>query len=215
MKMTESLAEYFKCPPRYASVMADGELSPEKVFFKYGSEVVCFGRSSEPSPELVPSSKLYDASQSTRPIDGRILLAFDPDEVLRDLRLEVYAERCYGKGFLNHSFIDAAYYWLRPFLPVQIRKHLQKIKLRDWNALPFPRWPVDCTVDRLCEELLLANMKAQGYKSVPFIWFWPKEHPSAVMMTHDVETERGRDYSENLMNIDDSFGIKASFQVVQ
>jgi hypothetical protein len=33
-------------------------------------------------------------------------------------------------------------------------------------------------------------------------------------MTHDVETEIGRDFCPALMDIDDSFGIKASFQVV-
>jgi hypothetical protein len=33
-------------------------------------------------------------------------------------------------------------------------------------------------------------------------------------MTHDVETIDGRDFCESLMDVDDSFGIKASFQVV-
>jgi hypothetical protein len=33
-------------------------------------------------------------------------------------------------------------------------------------------------------------------------------------MTHDVETEAGRDFCRNLMDIDDSFAIKASFQVI-
>jgi hypothetical protein len=33
-------------------------------------------------------------------------------------------------------------------------------------------------------------------------------------MTHDVETAEGKDFCTNLMDIDDSFGIKASFQIV-
>jgi hypothetical protein len=33
-------------------------------------------------------------------------------------------------------------------------------------------------------------------------------------MPHDVETERGRDFCSALLNINESFGIKASFQVV-
>ncbi len=33
-------------------------------------------------------------------------------------------------------------------------------------------------------------------------------------MTHDVETGQGRDFSTTLMDIDDRFGIKSSFQVV-
>ena len=33
-------------------------------------------------------------------------------------------------------------------------------------------------------------------------------------MTHDVETAAGRDFCQTLMDIDDSFGVKASFQVI-
>ena len=34
------------------------------------------------------------------------------------------------------------------------------------------------------------------------------------MMTHDVETSAGRDFTSQLMDLDDSYGIKASFQVI-
>jgi hypothetical protein len=33
-------------------------------------------------------------------------------------------------------------------------------------------------------------------------------------MTHDIETERGKAFCDELMSMDDSWGIKASFQVV-
>ena len=33
-------------------------------------------------------------------------------------------------------------------------------------------------------------------------------------MTHDVETTEGRDFCDTMMDIDDAFGIKSSFQVV-
>jgi hypothetical protein len=57
-------------------------------------------------------------------------------------------------------------------------------------------------------------MKAKGVDTVPFVWFWPDGAQSCVAMTHDVETERGKAFCSELMDIDDSFGIKASIQVV-
>jgi hypothetical protein len=69
-------------------------------------------------------------------------------------------------------------------------------------------------VEDLCERLLLLSMQAQGIDEVPFIWFWPDGAQSCIVMTHDVETEKGRDFCAELMNVDESFGIKASFQVV-
>jgi hypothetical protein len=73
---------------------------------------------------------------------------------------------------------------------------------------------VDFTVDDLHEEFLRLLMEASGLKKVPFIWFWPEGKPSCLMMTHDVETLAGRDFTAQLMDLDDSRGIKASFQVI-
>jgi hypothetical protein len=37
---------------------------------------------------------------------------------------------------------------------------------------------------------------------------------SAAIMTHDIETRSGLDFCDALMDLDDSFGIKSSFQVI-
>jgi hypothetical protein len=57
-------------------------------------------------------------------------------------------------------------------------------------------------------------MKARGITEVPFIWFWPDDARGCAIMTHDVETETGRDFCGSLMDIDDSFGIKSAFDVI-
>ncbi len=49
---------------------------------------------------------------------------------------------------------------------------------------------------------------------MPFIWFWPEGAANCLIMTHDVETAAGRDFTRQLMNIDESYGLKASFQVI-
>ena len=78
-----------------------------------------------------------------------------------------------------------------------------------------PRWPVDTSVEDLCERLLLLSMKAKRIDKVPFIWFWPDGASGVVSaMTHDVETEEGREFCAELMDVDESFGIRSSFQVV-
>jgi hypothetical protein len=91
---------------------------------------------------------------------------------------------------------------------------LQKAYFSDWRGLPFPSWPVDFTVDTLHRELVQLLMTVGGVKKVPFIWFWPEGASSCLIMTHDVETAVGRDFSSALMDLDDSFGIRASFQVI-
>ncbi len=48
----------------------------------------------------------------------------------------------------------------------------------------------------------------------PVYWFWPQGASSCALMTHDVETALGVDLCPMLMDVNDSFGIKASFQVI-
>lgn len=112
------------------------------------------------------------------------------------------------------SVLAKLYYAARPFLPVAVRKHLQRFYFRDWRDLSFPNWPVDCTVDDLHQQLLLLTLRASGAQRIPFIWFWPDGAPSCAIMTHDIETSAGRDLCGELMDIDDSYGIKSSFQVI-
>src|SRR6202021_1446055 len=84
----------------------------------------------------------------------------------------------------------------------------------DWQRLPFPHWPVDSSVDQMLEQILLLSLRAQGTHQIPFVWFCPEGATSGANMTHDVETALGVCSSPYLMDMEDAFGIKASFQIV-
>ena len=107
-----------------------------------------------------------------------------------------------------------AYYLVRPLLSVAVRKHIQRWHFRDWKRLAFPHWPVDTTVDQIFEQTMLLSLKAQSVSEIPFVWFWPEGATSCAIMTHDVETEKGVCSSSYLMDMEDSFDIKASFQII-
>jgi len=83
-----------------------------------------------------------------------------------------------------------AYYFLRPFFSFSVRKQIRKFQSRNWRELSFPRWPVDRTVESICEELLLLAIKASGADRIPFIWFWPEGAISSLIMTHELDIPR-------------------------
>ena len=140
----------------------------------------------------------------------------DTSRIVDGLRLERYARNSEGgtDGLLSSEFAQRAYYLLRPLLGASVRKSLQRWFLRDWDRLAFPRWPVDTSVEEIFESHLLLTMKAAGVESVPFIWFWPDGAPSAAVMTHDVEAPAGLAFVSSLIDLDDTFDIKTSFQLV-
>jgi len=57
-------------------------------------------------------------------------------------------------------------------------------------------------------------METCGLTKIPFIWFWPDGAANCLIMTHDVETLQGRNFTSQLMDLDDSYGFKSSFQVI-
>jgi hypothetical protein len=142
-------------------------------------------------------------------------LPFDPVEVVDNLRLERYCAAWTGaKTFSARKTLRKMYYLVRPLLGVPVRKHFQKLYFRGWERISFPWWPVDTTVENIFEQLLVLSMKSTGVAKLPFIWFWPDGSPSCTMMTHDVETSAGLDFCSQLMDLNDSFGIKSSFQLI-
>ncbi|HEX5412866.1 MAG TPA: hypothetical protein VFZ27_13535 [Terriglobia bacterium] len=210
------IVDHYRCPEESVCIDVQGELSEQAGFFKFGSESVCYARASAFTPSEGAGEPLYDALAYARAGRSGITLPFDVGETVTALRFERYMRSANGAGASSvlQKSVRAAYYAVRPLAPVAVRKHLQRYSLRGWDKREFPRWPVDTSVESTLETVLRLNMTAQGLKEIPFIWFWPDGAKACAVMTHDVETAAGRDFCLRLMDINDSFGIKSSFQVV-
>jgi hypothetical protein len=213
--MNRALLDFYLCPERYVDFELTGELSGDVGYFGFGQNATCYGRSASGYRTSRPDALLYNALADVTVRGATSALPFDPNDIIDNLRLERYANHD-GRGPLSgwERSLKRIYYLLRPVMGVKLRRRVQRARLTGWRSLSFPHWPVDTTVEDLCERLLLLSMKAKGIEKLPFIWYWPDGAQSCVAMTHDVETEEGIKGCTELMNLDESFGIKASFQVV-
>jgi hypothetical protein len=214
--MNVSLLEYFRCPEQITELGINGNLSSEAGFFQFGRGITCYGKCSVSAPSPDVSQVCPDISEGVRFEHGRLDLPFDFKQTVDNLREERYMARLrfWQAGASSGRATKSVYYFLRPFLPVSVRKHIQRAHFRAWEKIPFPHWPVDFTVDSLMEAVLALALKCHNVDRVPFIWFWPNGAPACTMITHDVEGESGRDFCSELMDLDDSFAIKSSFQIV-
>jgi hypothetical protein len=211
--MDSALVEYFRCADNVATLSPPEAPPAHEGYFMFG-HAVCYGRCRgiQPSRSFMPD--LPDASRGVSSDESRVRLPFDLSEVVGNLRRERYCERAPGTRLSAAKLSRRAYYFLRPFLSVAVRKHLQQIRLNGWDRIPFPRWPVDISVDTLVQQALALVLKSRGGQKVPFVWFWPDGANGCAILTHDVETRAGRDFCGSLMDLDDSVGLKSSFQLV-
>lgn len=215
--MTGILQEHFCCPDDLALPCAPEPGKTRAGFFRLGPDITVFGHIAAGVPASRPEEARLDALEPVQ-AGGEFVLPFDPREIIANLLFERYpgAGHPSGAGPLWRRLAAKAYYTARPFMPVGVRKHVQRSVVgRSHDAAPnFPVWPIDTTVERALDELLLMAMQARGVDRLPFIWFWPDGYSSAVAMTHDVETAAGRDFTPTLMDLDDQCGTKAAFEII-
>lgn len=212
MEINASFTDYYRCPAEYSRIFRRKVAAPlTSGYFSFGPETTCFGNYSGRGPATEPVQNLHDGFEDTVLEDGNVYLPFDPDEIADNFWREAYVEHWRAE---TSALSTNLYYFLRPLLPVSFRRVLQRFHFRGWEEPLFPRWPLDCSVDQIFRSLMLLALRASGVSNIPFIWFWPEGKNSCAIMTHDVESTKGRDFCSTLMDIDDSRGIKSSFQVV-
>jgi hypothetical protein len=51
-------------------------------------------------------------------------------------------------------------------------------------------------------------------REMPFVWFWPEGAQACFVMTHDVESSVGRAFCDELLAIDETYGLKSAFHLV-
>jgi peptidoglycan/xylan/chitin deacetylase (PgdA/CDA1 family) len=215
-RQMSAFLRYAKCPPEFAERLRSQPSNGTEGFFEF-SGLQLYGRvaSGLVSPTAPSASPAIDSQVQ---VDGTLIhLPFDPDEIIDNLRLEKYVRALNSENAYvadNQSLYRRAYYALRPLFPVRFRRILQRIALNDWASIPFPKWPLDTTVDDLIARLWKRVLGSSEVASIPFIWYWPKRHHSCAIMTHDVETGAGQKFCHRMLEMEAEFGIKSSFELV-
>ena len=129
-----------------------------------------------------------DASLSVwRHRDGSILLPFDPTEAIETLWSERYTSTA-GGGSVRAA-AQSLYYRVRPILPRRLQIAMRRSYARVQDRRVFPRWPIEPALHDLL-RLLYGLLTEVAGGPVPWIGPWPRPYRWAVVLTHDVETDR-------------------------
>jgi hypothetical protein len=209
--LSRAFSEFYRCPEGILDFALTGALSQNAGYFRFGSDAICYGRSCSGDTKESPESPLCDVMGDTAVSDETLELPFDLTEIIDNLRLERYPHRLLGG---REGVLKRIYYLVRPLTSRRIRSRVQRFHARRSQGLAFPNWPVDTTVESLFETILLLVLQEKVIDRLPFVWFWPHGDRGCVVMTHDVETEVGRNHCPYLLDLDEFFAIKSSFEFV-
>jgi hypothetical protein len=205
------IADYYRCPAHYLKLAQRESNSEKRGYFRFGPDAICYGRFSGETAKTLPA-RLEDALSQVTVEGDTAYLPFNLSEVVENLRWERYLGET-QTGRTGAAF-RGLYYALRPLISFGLRSFLKRLHLRDWQGRQFPQWPVDRSVDAVMEQAMLLSVRASKTGRIPMIWFWPNGASACATVTHDVEESAGVDFCGPLMDIDDSFNIKSSFEIV-
>jgi len=207
--------DYFRTSDPVVAISGGVTSASGAGYFKFGG-TICYGRPSSGvvAPHLnggpLPEVLLDDTPRSTT-----LRLPLDLSEVVTNLRRERYTRTPRpAESIAGSPSLRTLYYAVRPVLGIGVRKHLQRLRLSGWDRIRFPQWPVDASVETLMRNTMALALKTGERSRYPFIWFWPDGAEAGVMMTHDVEGPTGVKFCDALMDLDESYGIASSFQIV-
>jgi hypothetical protein len=210
-RIIRSLQDRYRCPEEFLKYCLSGELGADADYFAFGSSLLCYGRTVGGNRKVhLPPGPPEDAARFAGN-ESPLRLPFDPDEVIDNLRLERYTG-CQLNGF--EKILKRTYYLIRRLTNPTLRGYIQRFRATNWIKRSFPQWPVDTTVEDLSEALLMHSLQVNRHERIPFIWFWPDGARASVTITHDVENLAGRDVCRELMDLDESYGFRSSFQIV-
>ncbi len=213
--MATALLDYYRCPEDLPEFETVGPASADEGYFAFG-DAIGFGRLQGAQPARYVTGRMPEVAGAIDERRDRVRLPFDLSAVVTNLRQERYPQTS-PRGLQRMTaagVTQRAYYFLRPLLTVGVRKYLQQVRLGGWEKIAFPRWPVDFSVDTMMQGAMALALESRGVEEIPFVWFWPNGASSCAMMTHDVEGSTGEGFCGQLMDLDDSAGIKSAFQVV-
>jgi len=87
--MTSSFLDYYRCPEEFEKFGVAQALGQSPGFFRFGQQITCFGRSAGMVAQST-NGDLLDVLPIVQSRGEEIMLPFDADEILENLRKERY-----------------------------------------------------------------------------------------------------------------------------
>ncbi|MBI5351457.1 MAG: hypothetical protein HZB50_02335 [Chloroflexi bacterium] len=133
---------------------------------------------------------------------------------MNDLLKLTLGEGQFGAHHWDLSSTRRLYYALKPFIPRIITRALRQV-LRTRHSRDFELgWPIEARYPRFQFEVLRCLLELSGQASIQFRSLWPDGKRFALVLTHDIETDKGQQFVRQVADLEESIGFHSSFNFV-
>lgn len=148
----------------------------------------------------------------TRDPDGGVTVPFGLADAYQSYISEAWRDAGELKRLSSRQL--SAFYRIKHLVPRAFQLAARRALIR-WQGRPgFPSWPLDTSVTQLLKLYARCLIEARGDDGIEFTWFWPDPYRSALILTHDVESEAGLRLAVELADLEETRGFRSSFNIV-
>jgi hypothetical protein len=144
---------------------------------------------------------------------GSLFLPFDPGEAIQAYWSEAYKMVGSSTRTRARKAAGAAYYRVRPAIPRPAQIGLRRLASRLQARSQFPQWPLETGLHDFY-ALLFGLLGEIAREPIPWIAPWPHGYSWALVLTHDVETQRGYEHVDLLREVELTSGRRSSWNFV-
>lgn len=125
------------------------------------------------------------------------------------------SESQFGEERYRISGLKSIYYAVaRPLLPTWVRPLLRKVYHPSEEVGSILNWPIEDRYVRFQFELIRHVMKRTDLRRMNIVGLWPDDNAFAFVLTHDVEGRGGHDFVRQVMDLEEQYGFRSSFNFV-
>src|SRR5829696_3114773 len=125
---------------------------------------------------------------------------------LRRVATAVLTEMQFGPAHFRLSWGKRLYYLARPILRRFASTSLRRYYRGHQEKNCLLSWPIEDRYVRFLFATLGHVMQQRGLSRVEYTPFWPGSSRFALVLTHDVETQLGRDFVREVVALEERYG---------
>lgn len=218
------ILDFWRVPSAFLEKVQIQEPTPEQLKPVYGlyklEEGFFLTACLSDAPHLPPApgtviSKLYNLEGKVAgeitfvPSLKQLYLPFRIEDVIQGFIYERYLHPT-----LSSSLARKGYYIVRPLMPRALQILFRRILAGLQARREFPRWPIEDSLTQFYYFMLVLIISISEESTLPMISFWPQGKLFSLVLTHDVETEKGLSQIPALLEIEEKFGFRSSWNFV-
>ncbi len=126
----------------------------------------------------------------------------------------VLSEGQFGARHWTLGTAKRMYYDLKPLLPRPVIGLLRRAYGRHDDRAGGLNWPSESRYADFLQAVLVYVLKSRELESATYVSLWPDDRRLAFVLTHDVELREGHDFVMKVVELEERYGFRSSFNFV-